>query len=190
MFAKTRTWSWLLQLKDSCLPAHSASLLTSVTLAAGVSHTTWDGKRISDPSAKDNRKYDMGTSQLSGSPTLNTTSQTSEGIPSFNLGVSSWLKELPLFLFFLLPPKHNLQHRLKVENDGNLWCFCRLSGQWPKGCLSTPISDGKEDISMRVSRQGKLCYKSELKGRDGHSAFFWGSCEQHYEADIFHLILL
>lgn len=89
--------------KDSCLPAHSASLLTSVTLAAGVSHTTWDGKRIPDPNAKDNRKYDMGTSQLSGSPTLNTTSQTSEGIPSFNQGVFSWLKELLLFLFFLLP---------------------------------------------------------------------------------------
>ncbi|KAI9544582.1 hypothetical protein NQZ68_001455 [Dissostichus eleginoides] len=28
----------------------------------------------------------MGTSQLSGSPTLNTTSQTSEGIPGSNLG--------------------------------------------------------------------------------------------------------
>lgn len=63
--------TWLLQFKDSCLLAHAASLLTTVTLAAAL--PAWDGKRIPDPSAKDNRKYDMGTSQLSGSPTLNTT---------------------------------------------------------------------------------------------------------------------
>ena len=99
MFARTRAWTWLLQLKDSCPPAHSVSLLTTVTLAAAV--PAWDGKRLSDPSAKDNRKYDMGMFQLSGSPTMNITSQNRLKAPSSKLWAFTSLRETPLILIFL-----------------------------------------------------------------------------------------
>lgn len=79
----------------------AVSLLTAVTLVVAVLLATWDGKRMPDPSAKDNRKYDMGTSQVSCFPTLNTTSQTSEGIPSYNLGAFALSRGLLLILFFL-----------------------------------------------------------------------------------------
>lgn len=74
----------------------AVSLLTAVTPAALVSQPTQGGKRIPDPGARDNSKYDMGTSQLSGSPTLNTAGQTNQGIPTSNLGASAVWTELPL----------------------------------------------------------------------------------------------
>lgn len=107
----------------------AVSLLTTVTLVAAVLPPTWDGKRMPDPSAKDNRKYDMGTSQLSGFPTLNTTSQNSEGIPSYNLGTFALLRGLLLILFFLPVLRMTTDRDPHASRKWKIMVLCHLSGQ-------------------------------------------------------------
>lgn len=164
MFAKTRAWTWLLQLKDSCLPPNrSNSGSSGITANMG-----WKESWRADPSAKDNRKYDMGTSQLSGSPTLNTTSQTSEGIPSSNLRAFVSLRELPLILSFLPVLRVTKARDPHASWKWKMMVLCHLSGQWLTVSLRTPKLWGKMNF-----HEGKQTWEALLQvgtklGRRGH----------------------
>ena len=71
----------------------------------------------------------MGTSQLSGSPTLNTTSQTIEGIPSSNLEDFPLLRELPLILLFLPVLRVTMARDPLASGKWKITVLCHLSGQ-------------------------------------------------------------
>lgn len=114
----TIAWTWrVLQVKkaaDSANHSHAAAVVSP--------RQTWDGKRILDLSAKHNRKYDVGTSQLSRSPTLNTVSQSGEGIPESN---TQW-KELHLILCFL---PFLRQSGIPLKSGKKIRVLYRRSGQ-------------------------------------------------------------
>lgn len=117
----------------------------------------WNGKGKPDPSAKNNRKYDMGKSQLSGFWTLNTVSQTGEGIP-WKQWVDFALRKGPLLIwsFFLSSQlTHKVFPRLQKRK---IKILCLLSGQWLRSFLWM-LKLYREGISMSVSCSD---YKSEL----------------------------
>lgn len=138
--------------RDSCLPLNN-----SESGSSRVSANT-GRKRIPDPSARDNRKDDVGTSQLSGSPTLNTPSQTSEGIPTSSSAFVEGTAPHPVVSFCPLGDrKQGSPHFLKVENDVAVTFLQTVSDSL---CLDSKATVGK-GISMRVSRPRKIFYKTE-----------------------------
>lgn len=140
MFAKTRVWTQLLQLKGSCLPPNRSNSGSSSITANMGRKESWRA----DPSAKDNRKYDMGMSQLSGSPTLNTTSQTSKGIPSSNLGAFA----LPLVLSFFPVLRVTTARDPHASLKWKMMVLCNLSGQWLTVSSHIPKLWGKRNFHV------------------------------------------
>lgn len=110
----------------------------------------------------------MGTSQLSGSPTLNTTSQTIEGIPSSNLEDFPLLRELPLILLFLPVLRVTMARDPLASGKWKITVLCHLSGQWRTVSLRTPKLWGKRNFHECKQTWEALLQVGTKEGRRGH----------------------
>lgn len=133
-----------------------------------VGNACWGWKGKAWPKCKNNRKYDMGKSQLSGFWALKTTSQTSEGIP-WKLWLVFALKQGLLLIRSFFLSSQWTQKGFPGQLKRKIKILCPLSGQW------LPVISANSKVERK--RNFHVCKQLHLQvgaklGWSGHLSSF------------------